>query len=583
MPPVKRSVTHSIARILLAIVLLSVLSSGLALLTLSGSLRDAEAINLAGSLRMQSYRMAWDNAAHSSQLAQDISHYQQTLYAPALRSLDRFYVPDEVRQRYDDLLVSWQQLRPGLDAANPVIGEHDIAQLVRSVSRIDSFVLALQHWAELKMRIVALTCLVGFTAIVLLVILTLRHIRQKIIVPLRQLLSASEAVEQTNFGLHPLSTHLDNELGALARSFNHMSGELEKSWLDMSRTVRSKTASLTQANRRLALLYACSQRLSRSHEGQEVFQQTLKIVQRHEKMARIELLVPGFCSLSAGDEDPALPWQFHQLYSGKKTQPYGELRWQAQSSEPRLMQSVASLLVNALELWQTQQQVQTLLLLEERATIARELHDSLAQSLTFLRIQIVRLKRALAPDATQANRVVAEFEQALITANRQLRELLSTFRLTIEPASLSRALEQVIEPLRHQSEARILLHCQIEGQLQAQQQIHVLQVIREALLNAIRHACATQILVDASRTERGELLFTVSDNGVGIASLEEPPGHYGLNIMHERAARLNGVLAISAMAQGGTRVSLRFTPVTEILLSSRPDQKHRASCPENKI
>lgn len=57
---VKRSVTQSIAQALSAIVLLSLLTTGLALVTLLSSQRDAEAINLAGSLRMQSYRMAWD-------------------------------------------------------------------------------------------------------------------------------------------------------------------------------------------------------------------------------------------------------------------------------------------------------------------------------------------------------------------------------------------------------------------------------------------------------------------------------------------------------------------------------------------
>ncbi|MEJ4045133.1 nitrate/nitrite two-component system sensor histidine kinase NarQ [Erwinia sp. SLM-02] len=563
MPSVKRSVTHSIARTLFAIVLLSVFSSGLALLTLSGSLRDAEAINLAGSLRMQSYRLAWDITSRSSQQAEHISQYQQTLMAPALHSLDRFYVPDAVRQRYHDLLSSWQRLQPSLISDQTEINADRVTQIIHSVTQIDHFVLALQHWAELKMRIVALTCLLGFTAIALLVILTLRHIRLKIVGPLRQLLSASEAVEQTHFTLPPLSTDLDNELGVLARAFTRMSGELEKSWTAMSQTVRAKTESLTQANRRLTLLYACSQRLSRSVEGREAFQLTLALVRRHERLNSIAFSVPDFGELSAGHSDPQLPWHSIPLYLSHQPQPCGVLRWQAHSSEPRLMQGVASLLIHALELWQAQQQVQTLLLLEERATIARELHDSLAQSLTYLRIQIARLKRTLDPDAAQAQSVVAEFEQALVAANQQLRELLTTFRLTIEPASLARALEQVVLPLRQQSDARILLQCDSDGQLQAQQQIHVLQIVREALLNAIRHAHAEEITVSTRRGEQGELTLTVADDGVGIASQQEPPDHYGLTIMRERAARLNGTLSITRSETGGTCVSLHFMPVTE--------------------
>lgn len=581
MPSVKRSVTHSIARTLFAIVLLSVFSSGLALLTLSGSLRDAEAINLAGSLRMQSYRLAWDITSHSPQQTEHIEQYQQTLQAGALQSLDHFYVPDVVRQRYHDLLSSWQRLQPALNSEHPAINAEHVTQIINSVAQIDHFVLALQHWAELKMRIVALTCLLGFTAIALLVIITLRHIRLKIVGPLRQLLSASEAVEQTHFTLPPLSTDLDNELGVLARAFTRMSGELEKSWTAMSETVREKTASLTQANRRLTLLYACSQRLSRSVEGHEAFQQTLALVLRHERLNSIAFSVPDFGVLSAGHSDPQLPCHSIPLYLSHQPEPCGMLRWQAESSEPRLMQGVASLLVHALELWQAQQQVQTLLLLEERATIARELHDSLAQSLTYLRIQITRLKRALEPNATQAQTVVAEFEQALAAANQQLRELLTTFRLTIEPAGLARALEQVVLPLRLQSDARIVLQCDIDGQLQAQQQIHVLQIVREALLNAIRHAHAQEINVGIRRGGQGELTITITDDGVGMASHQAPPDHYGLSIMQERAARLNGTLSISRGESGGTCISLDFMPATESVLpaaaGSVPPSAHSGS------
>ncbi|MDU7869328.1 MAG: type IV pili methyl-accepting chemotaxis transducer N-terminal domain-containing protein, partial [Pantoea sp.] len=85
---VKRSVTHSIAQALSAIVLLSLLTTGLALVTLFSSQRDAEAINLAGSLRMQSYRMAWDASSQPQQLPQHLVLFRQTLDAPVLQKLD---------------------------------------------------------------------------------------------------------------------------------------------------------------------------------------------------------------------------------------------------------------------------------------------------------------------------------------------------------------------------------------------------------------------------------------------------------------------------------------------------------------
>lgn len=148
----KRSVTSSLARALFAIVVLAVLSSGLALLTLSASLRDAEAINIAGSLRMQSYRLAWDASNGSPDLPHDILNYQQSVTAPALHALQRSYVPTSVKERYQALLLSWQKLQPELLAGKT---QHYQQQVAHYVAEIDHFVLALQHWAELKMTLVS--------------------------------------------------------------------------------------------------------------------------------------------------------------------------------------------------------------------------------------------------------------------------------------------------------------------------------------------------------------------------------------------------------------------------------------------
>ena len=121
----------------------------------------------------------------------------------------------------------------------------------------------------------------------------------------------------------------------------------------------------------------------------------------------------------------------------------------------------------------------------------------------------------------------------------------------------------MIASLQEQVTAKISFSCQpgLET-LDAQQQVHLLQIAREALLNAIRHAEARSIAVRYERNAEGEHLLTVTDDGIGIASTDEPPGHYGLTIMSERAARLAGELTIQAQARG-TQVALRFPPQTD--------------------
>ncbi|WP_254487262.1 histidine kinase, partial [Salmonella enterica] len=90
-----------------------------------------------------------------------------------------------------------------------------------------------------------------------------------------------------------------------------------------------------------------------------------------------------------------------------------------------LLNSVSTMLGRGLYYNQAHKQFQQLLLMEERATIDRELHDSLAQVLSYLRIQLTLLKRAIPEDNDGAQSIMADISRALNDAYRQLRELLT--------------------------------------------------------------------------------------------------------------------------------------------------------------
>jgi two-component system nitrate/nitrite sensor histidine kinase NarQ len=106
---VKRPVSGSLAWAFFSIIALSVLTSTVALLTLASSQRDAEAINIAGSLRMQSYRLGYEMQRNSPSLAAHRESWQQTLSAPALQKLNRWYVPDNVK-RATSSCMAWQEM-----------------------------------------------------------------------------------------------------------------------------------------------------------------------------------------------------------------------------------------------------------------------------------------------------------------------------------------------------------------------------------------------------------------------------------------------------------------------------------------
>ncbi|MDI6936195.1 type IV pili methyl-accepting chemotaxis transducer N-terminal domain-containing protein, partial [Serratia sp. Se-PFBMAAmG] len=302
---VKRPVTRTMARALSAIVLLSLLTTGLALLTLSSSLRDAEAVNVAGSLRMQIYRLAWDSTRDPQQLAQHIQIYQQTLSSPALQHLERPWVPKEVASRYRYLRDSWPQLQQTLQPERAQIYQQRVAGYV---SEIDRFVLALQHYAELKMHLVAASSLFGFLAIVALALWTIRFIRRNVVRPLDSLVTASQYVEQANFSFPPLSISQPTELGVLAQAFTTMAERLPSHYRRLELAVRNKTEDLTQANRTLKLLYECSQVLTSSPLNPELFQGLLRLVQRREALTVLSITSDGI-NFQAGVAEDDLEWQ----------------------------------------------------------------------------------------------------------------------------------------------------------------------------------------------------------------------------------------------------------------------------------
>jgi two-component system nitrate/nitrite sensor histidine kinase NarQ len=510
---------------------------------------------------MQSYRLAYELTNGSAEVQQHLVQYQQSLTAPALLKLDRFYVPDDVRQKYLTLRQAWLVLEKQILAGNP---ENYQANVASYVNQIDHFVLALQRYSEQKLTIVATISVMGYIAIIALVLFCIRFMRRQVVTPLKRLVDASLRMQQRDFNHPPLDVSLPNELGVLSQTFTTMSGELAKLYQSLEQKVQEKTERLQQANRTLEVLYSCSQALSVGQLDQRAFEKVLHIIKLSEQLHCIRLNVEDSLSqwqVSSGEPVAELAWHSQVIMQDNK--PLGSLSWQheQQPPHPHLMQSVTNMLSRGVYFNRAQKQHMQFLLMEERSTIARELHDSLAQALTFLRIQLTLLKRTLTGHSSQADEIIDDFDRALADAYRQLRELLATFRLSIQDADLNAALQQVLEPLKLLTSARIQLHCRLASQaLNAQQQVHALQIVREAVLNAIKHADAQEIVIHCEVSASGDNEITICDDGCGIDSLDEPEGHYGLTIMSERASRLNGTLHIRRGNAGGTEVCLSFPP-----------------------
>ncbi|MGQ0286606.1 nitrate/nitrite two-component system sensor histidine kinase NarQ [Pasteurellaceae bacterium 22721_9_1] len=555
------SVSKRIAHYLFAVIIFAGIITTLALGVMISNRFDAEVINISGSLRMQSYRLAYELEYMPDQAKKHLIDYRKSLHATSLRQIDeQFLAPISLKASYRDLIKSWSKMEYYALKGNILAYRNELESYV---AQVDKFVFNLQQFAEKKLIITTLIILFSMLLIVGMVAYVIRFTHKKVVTPLRKLTKASVQIQMRQFQHIPLDVDRNDELGNLAKSFTQMSTELRKLYSNLEEKIDEKTQKLTQTNRTLSMLYHCSQMLTAKDIEREHLLFVLQNVKATEHLIALELNVLGaeHWHILLGEEDSQLNWQ--RLTLAVEENPLGELRWQAglPCPDPRTMENIAQLLGRTLYFNQTQRQQQQLLLMEERSIIARELHDSLAQVLSFLQIQLTLLKHNLKKETDEAKAkslsIITDFEQALSDGYTQLRELLATFRLTIQEANLKLALEQVAESLRNQTEAQISVSCTLPSHaFNAQQLVHALQIVREATLNAIKHAQASHIDIIAHINADGEQELVVQDDGVGIPSLDEPEGHYGLRIMSERSQQLNAKLSITNRKTGGTEVKI---------------------------
>ena len=204
---------------------------------------------------------------------------------------------------------------------------------------------------------------------------------------------------------------------------------------------------------------------------------------------------------------------------------------------------------------------------EERALIARELHDSLAQSLSYLKIQVSRLQSLLKLDAPQetidltaVSGIAEELRTNLNISYKQLRELITTFRLTLNSNNLAQALEDSVEEFENRSSITFYLDNRLAlSDLVVDEEIHVLQIVREALSNVVRHSQASCTEIKLAKISPETICITIDDDGIGMNDLLTNKRHHGMIIMQQRAHDLGGNFRVLSSSLGGTQIKVTFT------------------------
>ena len=188
--------------------------------------------------------------------------------------------------------------------------------------------------------------------------------------------------------------------------------------------------------------------------------------------------------------------------------------------------------------------------------LARELHDSVAQQLGYLSFQASLLQSQLGVPA-QAAEVLQELRGGLSQLQRQVRELITSARLTMDGRSLRQALADSVAEFSR----RCIIVFELDNRLAddalgAETELQVLQIIREALANAVRHSHARHVRIELRQDQDGAVSVSVEDDGIGLSPASGEDNHFGLAIIRERAASIGARLAIEAIRPHGVRVHL---------------------------
>jgi two-component system nitrate/nitrite sensor histidine kinase NarQ len=521
-------------------------------------------------MRMQSYRLANDIHIESDDYNDHIDEFEKSLYSPSMTKLVSWEVPIEIKEDYYLIIGRWHELKRVLNSDDR---QYYLELVEKFVTEIDHFVFKLQEFSENKLIILAWTGGVGLGAILVISIFVVHFVRKQVVKPLHSLVRASQRIKNSDFKVK-LKVTSNNELGVLTKTFNSMAKDLGVLYRNLEDAVDAKTVELQSANQSLQALYSSSQELTVTRIAPENFRAILQQLISLEGIdsLRLEIVDNSGRSLIMDESyDSNCEYEKFEMKLDDNELILGYLycSYHPGHSTKSLIESFIQLLSRAIYYNRAQKKAEQLIIMEERATIARELHDSLAQSLSYLKIQVILLKRMIdkLPEQKhrkQSEQIASDIGNGLADAYTQLRELLTTFRLSIKEGNFGEALSTMLEQLNERTDAKINLTNNLSSiELDASSQVHLLQLIREATINAIKHANADLIDI-CCIDDDGEVLVVIEDNGDGFDSGSSRVNHYGMSIMQERAVRLNGDLTIEAAPGQGCRVILKYKNVKEV-------------------
>jgi two-component system nitrate/nitrite sensor histidine kinase NarX len=601
-----------------ALLLMALTSIGLTLWVTWQLEGGAAAVNEAGRMRMQTWRLAHALArADAPQAASLVTQFDQSV--SVLRTGDParpLFVPHDAQsqQAFAAVQADWAALKSGWSVLPGPDAERSAQQADAFVARIDTFVTAIEHHLS---RLTAILHAVQFMMVALTIgsaIALLYSAYLFVFNPLSRLQAGLARVEAGDLGAR-VDPGADDEFGAIAAGFNRMAETLQGLYQNLEAKVHEKTERLEAQRARLAALYESAAFVARAETLESLAQGIAKQVRQvaradasavrwsdeanrrylllasdclpqavideelciptgdclcgqpqGEAMTRVIPIHPegpasrlGHCAREGFQTVISVPVRLHERLVGELNLFYREAR-SLSDDDRALLETIASHLAGAIEGLRAAALQRETAVAEERSFIARELHDSIAQSLAFLKIQLGLLRSDIrSGEAARIDKTLGELDAGVHESLGDVRELLVHFRTRTNNEDIAPALKTTLQKFEHQT--GLATHLDIEGDgmpLPADVQVQVLHVVQEALSNVRKHAQAREVWVEVQQTPQWRV--EVRDDGRGFDPAGAGPDetHVGLRIMRERAQNIGATVEVASVPGSGTCVVLKL-------------------------
>ena len=562
-------------------------------------------------MRMQAYRMALSaGSGDQLALAEQVREFEASLDLLRRGDPERpLFMPwdDTVQRRFAVIEQDWTNFRANTTAPMPQLS----ARTVAFTSHIDALVGGIEAHISRWTAILHLLQTSMMAMVVLGAVVLLYTGHRFVLEPVGLLKQTIEKIQGGNFDAR-VDKVTSDEFGTLAEGFNSMAEHLQSMYRNLESKVAEKTAELEEKRERLESLYEVTTLVARATTLDALAQGFTRSIQRIAHADGVALrwsdqtnqrylmlsasglpvdmveaehcIHKGDCDCGSASETTSLrvipihtlgdpkerlcgkagfetlvniPVRLHERLMGE-VDLFFHAKVSPSAAERSLLEALTSHLAGAMENLRLNALAKEAAVSQERHLLARELHDSIAQSLAFLKIQVQLMRAALQSGDQQAiAQVLEEIDTGVRESYGDVRELLVHFRTRTNSEDIEPALATTLHKFELQSGLKA--HLQIQGHglpLSPELQIQALHIVQEALSNVRKHARASQVWLDVQ--QQPEWRFEVRDDGLGFDNQDGAidDTHVGLRIMSERAERIGARLEVFSTLGAGTSVIL---------------------------